>query len=203
MSETINAYLNVNVDSPILVATDFSEDSKAALLWACAFAGCTGAPLILLHVVHDLASKPGFYHPDKTSFMEPMQDVAESMMEEFLTRVRSEHPELAILSTVAVQFVPGLPPSRIVEVSGLLKASLIAMGCCGMTSHSHKRLGAVAERVAEKSVIPVVLLKSLDPNMPGKKALKKKEKRLKKDRRKLKEILGIKNKTKTEGDVNG
>jgi len=203
MFETTNAYLNVNVDAPILVATDFSEDSKVALLWACAFADCTGAPLVLLHVVHDLASNPGFYHPDKTDFLEPMQDVAESMMEEFLTRMRSEYPELAPLQTLAVQFVPGLPPSRIVEVSTLLKARLIAMGCCGMTSHSHKRLGAVSERVAEKSLIPVVLLKSEHQGAPSKKELKKKEKRMKKDRRKLKELLGVKGKAEREGEVNG
>jgi len=203
MSETTNAYLNVNVDAPILVATDFSEDSKVALLWACAFADCTGAPLVLLHVIHDLASNPGFYHPDKTDFLEPMQDVAESMMNEFLTRLRSEHPELAALKTLAVQFVPGLPRSRILEVSNLLKARLIAMGCCGMTSHSHRRLGAVSERIAERSQIPVVLLKSENQGAPGKKELKKKEKRMKKDRRQLKELLGIKNKAVKEGDVNG
>ncbi len=202
MSKTTNAFLNVNVDAPILVATDFSEDSKAALLWACTFADCTGAPLVLLHVVHDLASNPGFYHPEKTEFLEPMQDVAESMMEDFLTRLRSEHPELTALKTLTVQFVPGLPPSRIVEVSGLLKARLISMGCCGMTSQTHKRLGVVSERVAERSPIPVVLHKAEDLGAPGKKELKKKEKRIKKDRRKLMEILGLESKTKN-GDVNG
>ena len=66
MSKTTNAFLNINVDAPILVATDFSEDSKAALLWACKLAECTGAPLILLHVVHDLASNPGSIYPEKS-----------------------------------------------------------------------------------------------------------------------------------------
>jgi nucleotide-binding universal stress UspA family protein len=45
-------------DQPVLVATDFSEDSKAALIWACKFAGRNHAPLILLHVVHDPVSSP-------------------------------------------------------------------------------------------------------------------------------------------------
>ena len=60
-----------------------------------------------------------------------MQDVAESMMEDFLTRLRSEQPGLTALNTLEVQFVPGLPPSRIVEVSSLLKARLISMGAAG------------------------------------------------------------------------
>ena len=52
-------------DQCVLVAIDFSEDSKAALLWACDFAECSSVPLILLHVVHDLASNPGFLPPGK------------------------------------------------------------------------------------------------------------------------------------------
>ena len=82
-------------DQCVLVAIDFSEDSKAALLWACNFADCSSAPLILLHVVHDLASHPGFYHPEKADHLESMQEVAESMMAEFLARLKTDHPELA------------------------------------------------------------------------------------------------------------
>lgn len=177
---------------PILVAIDFSEDSKAALLWACRLAECSGAPLTLLHVVHDLASHPGFYHPEKTPRLEPMQDVAESMMEEFLAKVRGEQPDLEPLQTLNLQFVPGLPPSRIVEVAGLLNAGLIVIGSRGNTGLPHRLLGAVVERVAELAVVPVVIVKSETHGALGKKDRKRAEKRQKKDRRKLKDLLGIK-----------
>jgi universal stress protein A len=117
----------------VLVAIDFSEDSKAALLWACNFAECNSTPLILLHVVHDLASNPGFYHPEKSDHLESMQDVAESMMAEFLARLKTEHPELCSIGEADLRFVPGLPPTRIVEVASLLNSRLIVIGGRGLT----------------------------------------------------------------------
>jgi len=191
MSETSN------FNSPLLVAVDFSEDSMAALNWACRHAETTGAPLVILHVIHDLASNPGFYHPIKTIGLQPMEDVAESMMDEFLLRLRSEHPELQILDKADLQFVPGLPPTRIVEVSSLLKASLIAIGSRGVTSLPHRLLGATTERVAELSKIPVVIIKSDSHGVLDKKEQKLQKKHLKKDRKRLKHILGL---TDSEGE---
>ena len=198
MSDTTSS-----AEYPILVAIDFSEDSKAALIWACKFSERTSTPLVLLHVVHDLASSPGFYHPKGSTQLEPMQDVAESMMDEFLTVLRSEHPELRPLDSAVLQFVPGLPPNRIIEVAGLLQASLIAIGSRGITCLPHQLLGAVAERVVELSFIPVVVVKSESHGELGKKEKKRREKKRKKDRKKLKDILGLGSKSEKQGDVDG
>ena len=195
MSETSN------FNSPLVVAVDFSEDSMAALKWACRLAETTSAPLVVLHVVHDLASNPGFYHPVKTAGLQPIQDVAESMMDEFLLRLRSENPELQILDKADLQFVPGLPPTRIVEVSHLLKASLIAIGSRGITSLPHRLLGATAEKVAELSKIPVVIIKSDSHGVLNKKELKRQEKHLKKDRKRLKDMLGVVSKVRGKVDT--
>jgi len=138
-------------DQRILVAIDFSEDSKAALLWACNFAACSSAPLILLHVVHDLASHPGFYHPEKSDHLEPMQEVAESMMTDFLAQLKIEHPELCSIDEADLRFIPGLPPTRIIEVAGLLNSRLIVIGGRGINDPLDKRLGSVAQRVVELS----------------------------------------------------
>jgi len=176
---------------PILVAVDFSEDSKEALIWACRLSETTNDPLVVLHVIHDMAAHPGFYHQQKTEGLESMQSVAESMMDEFLAQIRDDHPEISTLSSADLQFIPGLPPTRIVEVSGLLQARLIAMGSRGMTSLPHKLLGATAERVAELSKIPVVIIKSEKHGVLKKKERKRKEKRMKKDRKFLKTLLGL------------
>ena len=98
-----------NPPSTVLAAVDFSEDSKAALAWACRYSESTDAPLVILHVIHDMAAKPGFYHPEKTAGLQPILEVAESMMNEFLAQLREEHPELRSLDTADVQLVPGLP----------------------------------------------------------------------------------------------
>ena len=185
-------------DQPVLVATDFSEDSRAALIWACKFASCNHAPLILLHVVHDPVSRPGFYRKTKEDQMVPMQTVAESMMAEFLDELQSEQPGLLDRSRLDLRLVPGLPPSRIVEVAGLLEAGLVVVGSRGITGLPHKLLGSTAERVVELSPIPVVVVKSRKHGKSDKKNLKRKEKRQKKDRKKLKTLLGL-----AKDEVNG
>ena len=205
MTENTSSRLpsEISAQNPILVAIDFSEDSKAALIWACELAECSNAPLVLLHVVHDLASHPGYYRAKTPGSLQPMQEVAESMMDEFLTQLRSEHPGLKQLDGADLQLIPGLPPSRIVEVAVLLKARMIAMGSRGITSLPHKMLGTTAERVAELSEIPVLLIKSETHGVLGKKDQKRKEKRIKKDRKRLRDLLGIKPKAVKEGDVDG
>jgi nucleotide-binding universal stress UspA family protein len=187
----------------VLVAIDFSEDSKAALLWACNFAACSSAPLILLHVVHDLASNPGFYHPEKSDHLEPMQEVAESMMTEFLAQLKIEHPELCCIDEADLRFIPGLPPTRIIEVAGLLNSRLIVIGGRGINDPLDKRLGSVAQRVVELSTIPVVVIKSEVHGVLKKKERKRREKRQKKDRKKLKNLLGISHKSESVEGVDG
>ena len=169
---------------PIVVAIDFSDDSRAALLWACEYADCVGARLILLHVIHDPASSPGFYHSESLGQMQPMKDVAESMMGDFLADMTGKYPHLEALKTAVTQLVAGLPPGRIVEVAGLLKAKLIVIGNRGMTGLDHMLLGSVAERVVELAPGPVVVVKS--ENSGGK---KKKDKKQKKDKKRLKDKL--------------
>ena len=205
MTDTADAVLltGLEQDQCVLVAIDFSEDSKAALLWACDFAECSSAPLILLHVVHDLASHPGFYHPEKSDHLESMQDVAESMMAEFLARLKTDHPELCSIDAADLRFIPGLPPTRIVEVAGLLNSRLIVIGSRGMTGPAHKQLGSVAHRVVELSAIPVVVIKSETHGVLKKKERKRLEKRQKKDRKKLKDLLGISHKPESMDGVDG
>lgn len=165
-----DSFSDTRNDQPILVAIDFSEDSKAALVWACKLAECMASPLILLHVVHDSASNPGFYHSDKTGHLQPMDEVAAAMMDEFLAQARNENPDLQSLTpgVAELRFVPGLPPTRIVEVAGWLDCCMIVMGNCGIVGVPNRRLGSVTERVAELSPIPVVIVKSENHDTLGK-----------------------------------
>ena len=62
-------------DGPILVAVDFSDDSHAALSWACRLATAMKARVIVLHVVHDPANAPGYYKRDEKDLVLPMEDI--------------------------------------------------------------------------------------------------------------------------------
>ena len=178
-------------ESPILVAIDFSEDSKAALKWACDYSAMSGSRLVVLHIVHDHADRPGFYKPGKNKQLQPMQEVAQSMMDGFIEEMKSEYPGFDCTDSAELQFVRGLPPTRIVEVSELLDASMIVVGSRGITGLPHMLLGSVAERVVELAHRPVVVVKSRESTAPGKKEIKRQKKLRKRDRQWLKQTLGL------------
>ena len=193
-----------SADRPrILVPIDFSEDSRAAVLWACRYARCVSAELVLLHVVHDLASSPGFYRKNEDSFFEPMQSVAETMMEEFLQEIVDGQPELAFLKSLRPRFVPGLPPTRIVEAANLVHACLIVIGSRGQTSLPHRMVGSTAERVVELATMPVLVIKSEDHGQLDKKEQKRQLKKQKKERKRLRKLLGLKKHKAQDGDEHG
>lgn len=145
---------------PVLVAIDFSDDSRAALVWAAEYARRIDEPLVLLHVVHDSTSYPGFYRQQQKAELLPMQQVAEEMMGEFLTETRQKNPGMDVLQAVRTELVDGLPPGRIIEMADILKAGLIVIGNRGLTGLPHLLLGSVAERVVELATIPVVVIKA-------------------------------------------
>jgi nucleotide-binding universal stress UspA family protein len=147
-------------DGAILVAVDFSEDSGRALFWAARQAGLEGSPLIILHVVHDPAASPGFYHKPDENWLRPMIDVAEDMMADFLARAKADHPDLPALAAASVRLVSGLPAGRIVEVADETKAHLVVIGSRGRTGLQSILLGSVAERVAQICSVPVVIVKT-------------------------------------------
>ena len=69
---------------PILVAADFSANSKTAVIWAIDLAIALSAPIVLVHIVHDRAEGPGYYRHDKKDAMRPMEDIAGKMMLDFV-----------------------------------------------------------------------------------------------------------------------
>jgi nucleotide-binding universal stress UspA family protein len=205
MSDTMQNTKNTS-EKPvhrILVATDFSEDSRAALVWACHYAEWREAELFLLHVVHDPAGRPGFYRNHSEDLMQPMQEVAENMMDQFLEETAEGYPQLTWLDQVQTRLVSGLPPTRIVEVADLLKTDLIAIGSRGTTELPNRLRGSTRERVVELAKPPVVVVRSKDPGKPSKKELKQQEKRLKKDRKRLKKMLRFEPNKQTDDSSDG
>lgn len=148
---------------PILVAVDFSADSRQALVWAARQADLERAPLLILHVVHDPAASPGFYHKPEENWLRPMIDIAEELMATFVAEMRARFPDLAALTDATTRLVSGIPAGRIVEVAAETEARLVVVGCRGRTGLDTILLGSVAERVAQLSRVPVVVVPSAEP----------------------------------------
>lgn len=145
---------------PILVAIDFSDDSEAAASWAIKQASALNAPLCFIHVVHEPVDQPGFYRENPNDIARPMSEVAEEMLDKYVSSLICNFPGIMQLKTAEVIVVRGLPPTRIVEAAEKLGASQIVMGCRGLTGLPRLMLGSQTQRVLQLSQIPVTAVKA-------------------------------------------
>jgi nucleotide-binding universal stress UspA family protein len=152
---------------PLLVPVDFSDCSRAALLFASRLVEGTRTPLLLLHVIHDDVRRPGVYRSPTSHYTaRPITDIAADMVEDMLTELRSQEPGLNALQTVDPLLVRGLPGRRIIEVAEREQAAMIVMGTHGRNGFAHLLQGSVAEYVAKYARSPVMTVKD-DSYMPG------------------------------------
>ncbi len=152
---------------PILVPIDFSPSSEAVLKWAAGAARRYQAPLLVLHVVHDLAAAPGYYH-SKKGRLRRLEEGASEMMKDCLRHFEKKYPELEISKLATTELVVGLPVNRILEVAEKSRASQIVIGSQGRTGLPHLLLGSKAERVAQLARVPVTIVKAEKPPKVGK-----------------------------------
>ena len=145
---------------PVLVAIDFSEYSEKALVWAAEYAENFEVSLVVLHVVHDPGSAPGYYDRAKKrkKHLVRIEEAAAEMMDEFLAAVRKRHKNLP--GKLNRRLEVGLPITRILEVAKDVDAQLIVMGSQGRTGLKLMMLGSKAEKVVQLSPIPVTIVKN-------------------------------------------
>ncbi len=145
----------------LLVAVDFTSFSEKALVFASELAEKLKAELLVLHVIHDPAEAPGFYAQKgkKKKFLRSMEEAAEEMMEEFLAKMRKDHPDQLPIKKAVPLLVVGTPVTRILEIAEKEQAKMIIIGSHGRTGLSHLLVGSKAERVVQLSPIPVTVVK--------------------------------------------
>jgi len=149
-------------ESPVLVAVDFSPDSQAALVWAWNYAKAIGAPLEVLHVVHDPGDSPGTYQSSKSDRLQPMEDIAQEMLAEFLDRAGRDLPDFADLQLARTLCAPGLPASTIIQVAEAHKVRHVVLGSRRRTNLARLFHGSTARQVASNTQLPVTIVKAQD-----------------------------------------
>lgn len=152
--------------APVLCAVDFSKDSEAALLWAAGYAEREDARLVVLHVVHDPATSPGFYHSPEPGSLRPMEDVANEMFAKFLDGVQERYPAAVGLGRIEIMLVAGLPAGRVTEVAAEIGAGHVVVGSRGRTGLPHILLGSVAQSVMQNAAMPVTVVKAAEISEP-------------------------------------
>lgn len=147
-------------ESPVLVAVEFSPESEAALVWAWNYAKAVGAPLEVLHVVHDPADSPGTYKPSNGDSLQPMADVAQDLLADFLERAGRDHPDLADLEAAKTMCSTGLPAATILRVAEAHRVRHIILGSQRRTSLARLFRGSTANQVVSNAKVPVTIVKA-------------------------------------------
>ncbi len=141
----------------ILVPTDFSEPSEAALDYARALAGTFGASLHLLHVFNAPCAA-GAVSPE--GFIAESPEVHASLFEDARSRLQRR-----VTATDRNQYgakteiVTGSSPESIVNYAKERGMDLIVMGTHGRSGLAHLLIGSVAEKVVRTAPCPVMTVR--------------------------------------------
>jgi len=141
----------------ILVATDFSEPSEAALAYGRELARTFNASLTVLHVVENILARG--YGTEGLVFFdhEAQRSIESAAREQVEALVSAEDREQ--LRAESVLRTSNAPAMAIGDVAKSANIDLIVMGTHGRGGVAHLLLGSVAERVVRTAPCPVLTVR--------------------------------------------
>jgi universal stress protein A len=145
----------------ILLATDFSDNSKWALSYALSFAQKYDAKLYILHVIQQPIYPLGMYAEISFDAMDKfnrnVSEVTEREMKNLCETGLGEFKNYESL------ILSGTPFLEILRTAKEKEVDLIVVGTHGRTGLDHVLFGSTAEKVVRKAPCPV-----LSVRLPGK-----------------------------------
>jgi nucleotide-binding universal stress UspA family protein len=144
----------------ILVATDFSDCSRAAIDYALGMAERLGADVHLVHVFErPVYFEVGVSHSlqlghNVDEWIHDLKAGASKQLDALAADVRGRNPR------TQVSLREGLPVDEILNAAKEASADLIVLGTHGRTGLPHVVLGSVAERVVRTAPCPVLTVRS-------------------------------------------
>lgn len=141
----------------ILVATDFSEPSDAALAYGRELARTFEAQLVVVHVADNLMTRA--YGGDGFVFADPeLQHDVEAAAQRHLGALLCDE-DRALLGAEPVVLTSNTPAFAIVDYASRRDVDLIVMGTHGRGAVAHLLMGSVAERVVRTAPCPVLTVR--------------------------------------------
>jgi nucleotide-binding universal stress UspA family protein len=142
----------IQVDGGVLVAHDGSAAAEAAVRTAVRFAAALGKPVTAVRAWNvSTAPRPSTAAPGYMPPFEDFEAATLAALEEDLTPIRSEHPEVTITAVV----VHGGPARKLIDASA--RADLIVVGSRGHGGFAGLLLGSVSEQVVRHATCPVLV----------------------------------------------
>jgi universal stress protein A len=141
----------------ILVPTDFSDASQAALEYAKGLAAAFGCSIHIIHVMEDLlahAWSAEVYVASMPNLRDEIEKEANERLAAMVTDAEREQFRVATAS------IPGNPFLEIIRYAKAQQIDLVVIGTHGRGAIAHMLLGSVAEKVVRKSPCPVLTVRS-------------------------------------------
>jgi len=140
----------------VLVATDFSEPSEAALAYGRHFARTFGATLHVMHVVENVMAR---FAADAYPVLLP--DLQREVEEAGSKRLNGilEEADFKELKAVPVVRTSAAPAAAIVDYAKEADVDLIILGTHGRGAMAKLFMGSVAERVVRMASCPVLTVR--------------------------------------------
>jgi universal stress protein A len=145
----------------ILVATDFSDTSTAALTHARELARAFNGTLHVLHVTGNVVAEAiGIegYTTDWAALQEEVDAAARKQLEGLVTE-----DDRRALSAKAIVIMSNSPAQAIVSYANDAHIDLIVVGTHGRGGMAHLLMGSVAERVVRTAPCPVLTVRQIVP----------------------------------------
>ena len=140
----------------IIMPTDFSEPSLAAIKPALQLAQHFSAKIIVVHVVSPVPMIPGMTTPPAVSGLQLLKDM-QAASENAIEKLVKERMAGVKVGYFVLQ---GKPADEIVNVSGNESADLIIMSTHGESGLQRLVLGSVAGKVVRLADCPVLTVKN-------------------------------------------
>jgi nucleotide-binding universal stress UspA family protein len=141
----------------ILVPTDFSPPSAAALEYARILAQTYGSAIWILHVINDPSAESEFV---ADSFAPSTERIREELTREARQRLACVMNESDCERYQGrFETVIGQPADEITAFASAINADLIVMGTHGRTGLAHLLMGSVAEHVVRSASCPVLTVR--------------------------------------------
>ena len=137
----------------VLVAVDFSETSKNAIVYGRNLARAFGARLHVLHVADVISTSAAQFYPEGPG--DPEAKAIELATAQLRAYLGAEH---ALDARVEVRVAPDAAEA-IVEYGRDIHADLIVLGTHGRTGMSRFFMGSVAEHVVRRADSPVLVVR--------------------------------------------
>ncbi len=141
----------------ILVPTDFSEASEAALEYAKGLAQAFGAAIHVVHVTEDLLAHAWSAEVYVASMPNLREEIDKEARDRLAAMVTDDERARFKVSTAVIA---GNPFLEIVRYAKTNDIDLIVIGTHGRGPIAHMLLGSVAEKVVRKSPCPVLTVRS-------------------------------------------